>query len=189
MTIKLDFEKLNSKDPKVKYGFTKELLEIAAINPGMLYDHFEQWNKMMLSDYDIYKWTAIDIIGYLSAVDVNNKTDEKIKDLIDFIHSGNLIACNHAIFALGLIAQNRSQHKAKIIEEFLRIPEDRFETRECKEVAIGKVLENFKFFILDIKSDEAALKFIREATESHRNATKKKAFQLLERIDKITNPK
>ena len=189
MTLNLDFERLNSKDPKIKYGFTKELLLIGAINPGMLYDHFDHWNEMLSSDNNIFKWTAIDIIGYLSSVDKANKTDEKINDLIGFLHSGQLITCNHAIFALGLIAQNKKQHQTKIIEEFLRIPDDRFDTRECKEIAVGKVLESFKPLIMDIKDDEAVLDFIQKATESQRNATMKKAFQLLQRIDKINNQK
>lgn len=189
MTINLDFERLHSKDPKTKYGFIKELLRIGAINPEMLYGYFNHWNEMMLSENNIFRWTAIDIIGYLSSVDADNKTDEKINDLIGFLHSGNLITCNHAIFALGLIAQNKQQHQAKIIEEFLRIPDDMFETGECKAIAVGKVLESFKVYILDIKNDEAVLDFIRKATESQRNATKKKAFQLLQRIDKINKQK
>lgn len=189
MKINLDFERLNSKNPKIKYGFTKELLKIAAINPEMLYDYFDHWTEMLLSDNNIIKWTAIDIIGYLSSVDDDNKTDEKISDLFGFLHSGKLITCNHAIFALGLIAQNKKQHQTKIIEEFLRIPDDRFDTRECKEIAVGKVLESFKPLIMDIKDDEAVLDFIQKATESQRNATMKKAFQLLQRIDKINNQK
>jgi len=189
MKINLDFERLNSKNPKIKYGFTKELLKIAAINPEKLYDYFDQWNEMLLSDNNIIKWTAIDIIGYISSVDDDNKTDEKISDLFGFLHSGKLITCNHAIFALGLIAQNKPIYQAKIIEELLRIRDDRFDTGECKAIAVGKVLESFKVFIMDIKNDEAVLDFIQKATESQRNATMKKAFKLLQRIDKINQQK
>ena len=106
MTITLDFDRCNSKDPGIKYGFTTELLTIAANNPELLYDHFKHFRKMLKSDNNIIKWTGIDIIGYLSALDNDKKTDKKIKDLIGLLHGGKLITCNHSIFALGLIAKN-----------------------------------------------------------------------------------
>ncbi|MDO9578399.1 MAG: hypothetical protein Q7J16_10985 [Candidatus Cloacimonadales bacterium] len=106
-------------------------------------------------------------MNYLSSVDDDNKIDKKINDLIGFLHCGHLITCNHVIFALGLITQNKQQYQTKIIEEFLRIQDDRFDTGECK----------------------AVLDFIRKTTESQRNVTRKKAFQLLQRIDKINKQK
>jgi hypothetical protein len=54
MTKKLDFDKLNSKEPRIKYGFTKELLAIGANNPELLYNHFEQLEQMMLSNNKYY---------------------------------------------------------------------------------------------------------------------------------------
>ena len=104
MDMTLDFDRLYSKDPGVKYGFTKELLNIASNNPESLYNHFDHFREMLRSDNNIIKWTAIDIIGYLSAVGVDNKTDNKINNLIKLLHDGKLITCNHAIFAPGLIA-------------------------------------------------------------------------------------
>lgn len=141
---------------------------------------------MLKSDNNIFKWTAIDIIGYLSTVDKDNKTDKKINDLIGLLHGGKLITCNHAIFALGLIAQNKSNHRTKIIKELLAISKDKFETDECKNIATGKVLDTFKSFLIDIKDDMAAIDFIHNATKCRRNSTKKKADQLLQRIEKIS---
>jgi len=93
----MDFDKLDSRDPKVKYGFTKALLKTGAETPGLLYDHFDQWTRMLNSDNNIFRWTAIDIIGYLSSVDKEDKTDKLINNLLAFLHCGNLITCNHAI--------------------------------------------------------------------------------------------
>jgi len=182
---KLDFDRLNSKDPKIKYGFTKELLTIGANNPELLYNHFDHWDKMMLSDKNIIKWTAIDIIGYLSSVDKENKTDSRISNLIGLLHSGHLITSNHAIFAFGLIAQNKPIHRKMIIKELTAISKDKFDTEECKEIAKGKVLETFKSFFTDIKDDKSVIDFIQIATNSQRNSTKKKANQLLRRLEKI----
>jgi hypothetical protein len=77
----IDLEKLSSKDPRVKYGFAKELLGIGANNPTLLYAYLGYWEEMCRSNNSFLRWTAIDIIGYLYAVDRDNKTDRLITNL------------------------------------------------------------------------------------------------------------
>ena len=180
----LDLNKLNSKDPKIKYGFAKELLRIGASAPEPLYEHFDHWTKMFSSSNNILKWTAIDIIGYISAIDKENKTYRTINNLFNFLHGGQLITCNHAIYALGLIAKNKPTNRTKIIKELLAVSEDTFETKECKDIAIGKVIETLKNFSDEIKDDKEVIKFISQAQRCERNATKKKADSLLKIIQK-----
>ena len=187
MITKTDLEKLRSKDPKIKYGFAKELLKIGAGTPDSLYEHFAYWDELTTSDNNVLKWTAIDIIGYLSAIDEEHKVDNKIDDLLKLLHSGVLITCNHAIFALGLIAQNRPEFKKTIINELIAISNDEFGIDECKNIATGKVLEAFKPFISEIKNNVSVVEFIENATNSTRNSTKKKAVQLLKKIYATTN--
>lgn len=108
-----------------------------------------------------------------------------IQSLVKLLHSGHLITCNHATFALGLIAQNKPQFKKKIIREMLLVDQDVFDTTECKNIAIGKVLEVIKSLISEIMNNKEAIDYINRATENSRNATKKKAIQLLNKINKI----
>jgi hypothetical protein len=184
MITKIDLEKLNSRDPKIKYGFAKELVKIGSEKPELLYEHFDYWVKLMASDNNILKWTAIDIIGYLSAIDEENRIKGTMSKLVKMLHSGVLIKCNHAIFALGLIYQNKPDLRKKIINEFIAISHDKFETEECKNIAIGKVLEAIKPFVADLKENKSVVSFIENATKSERNATKKKAEQLLKKLQK-----
>lgn len=185
MTTTFQFSKLQSPDPKVKYRFAKELLRTGAENPELLYSHLDLLITLLHEKNNILKWIGIDLIGYSSAVDKENKTDGQIKQLVKLLHGGHLITCNHAIFALGLIAQNKQQHKKKIIKELLLVDKDNFDTDECKNIATGKVLEAFKQFIPDIMDDKEAIGFINRATENSRNATKKKAIQLTNKIQKV----
>ncbi len=182
---KIDLDKLNSKDPKIKYGFTKELLRMGTFAPEALYEHFGYWGKMIYNNNNILKWTAIDIIGYISVIDKKNKTEKVINSLFNFLHGGQLITCNHAIFSLGLIAKNKPANQRRIIKEMLAISKDTFETKECKEIAIGKVIESLKNFAEEIKSNKEVMKFILLAQRSGRNATKIKAEALLRIIKKI----
>ncbi|HOD62113.1 MAG TPA: hypothetical protein PKG96_08440 [Bacilli bacterium] len=176
-----DLDKLNSQNPKIKYGFAKDLVKIGSEKPELLYEYFDYWAELLSSDNSILKWTAIDIIGYLSAVDRENKIDGLMADLIKMLHSGVLITCNHAIFALGLIYQNKPNLKDLIIRELILIPHDKFETDECKNIAIGKILETIKPFVSDLRENQSVVSFIENATKSERNSTKKKAEQLLKK--------
>lgn len=185
MIPRSDLDKLNSKDPKIKYGFAKELLKIGTDKPELLYGHFDYWSQLMTSDNNVLKWTAIDIIGYLSAVDTENKTDSKINELVGLLHHGVLITCNHAIFALGLIVKNKPEYKGKIVRELIAVSKDNFDTEECKNIATGKVLDSIKPFIADIKDYNGVIEFIENATKNKRNSTRKKAEQLMRKIKKI----
>ena len=182
MITKTDLNKLNSQNPQINYGFAKELLKIGSENPEQLYEHFDYWAKLIKSNNNILKWTAIDIVGYLSAVDKDNRIDPLIPDLINYLHGGVLITCNHSIFALGLISQNKPNFKEKTINELISISQDNFKTNECKNIAIGKVLEVIKPFAAEIKNNISVITFIENATKSERNSTKKKAEQLLKKI-------
>lgn len=185
MTDTFNLDKLKSPDPKIKYGFAKELLKTGAETPEQLYSHFDSLTTLLNDKNNILKWTGIDLVGYLSAVDENDKTDKQISVLKKFLHGGHLITCNHAIFALGLIAQNKPKNRTKIIKEFLLIDKDNFDTEECKNIAKGKVLKVFSQLLTDIKDNKEVIHFIQKATNNKRNSTKKKAIQLKNKLKKI----
>lgn len=182
MTKILNLEKLESKDPKVKYGFAKELIKLGKSNPSFLYNYFDSWIDLMNSDNNIIKWTAIDILGYISSVDNDRKISTQINNLFRLLHSGKLITCNHAIFALGLIAKNDPGQMSRIIKELITISNDTFETEECKAIATGKVIETMGYFISEISRDIDIVEFIKKAQSSQRNATKKKADLLMNKV-------
>lgn len=175
----MNLDKLNSTDPKVKYGFAKELLEIAATTPALLYGDYDALIVLAKEKNNILKWTGIDLIGHLSSVDKEDKTDRYIPLLFKLLHGGHLITSNHAIFSLGHIAQNKPSYKDKIIAELIRVSHDSFDTEECRNIATGKVLDVFKQLMEDIKGNKSVLDFIQKATLNERNSTKQKAVRLL----------
>ena len=183
-TKTLDLYKLDSKDPKIKYGFAKELIKIGKSDPKLLYEYFDFWTNLITSDKNIIKWTAIDILGYISPVDKANRLPGQIENLFKLLHSGNLITCNHAVFALGLIAKNIPTQRTRIIKELVTISGDTFDTEECRAIATGKVIETIKHFPGEIVDNQDVLEFIKKAQSSQRNATKKKADSLMIKLIK-----
>ena len=182
MTKKISFEKLNSSDPQVRYKFLQELISIASKSPEILYKDIDKISELLESENKIIKWTGIELIGYLSSVDTENKTDKFVDRLIQFLHSGQLIISNHAIFALGFIAQNKPKFRKKIIKEFLQIEHDKFKTEDCKNISIGKVLDAFKQLLPFIGSDTNVVEFIVRANTNDKKSTQKRAEELITKL-------
>lgn len=65
MTNILDFELLNAKDPKIKYAFTKQILQVSQKEPQLVFKYLGNIHKMLSSKNNIFKCTAIDVLGYL----------------------------------------------------------------------------------------------------------------------------
>jgi len=70
----LDLDKFNSKDPKVKYGFAKELLKLGKDSPSLLYDYFDNWVEMMKSDNNIVIGkVVVTLNGFLDDINDNKE--------------------------------------------------------------------------------------------------------------------
>lgn len=170
-----DFERLSSPDPDVKYGFVRELLAAAKTDPAGLYPYLDLFSGHLFNPNKILQWTAIDMVGYLSACDLERKTDLLLKKITALLHSGQLITCNHAIFSLGLIAQNKPYLREDIIRELLDVSNDTFKTGECKNIATGKVIDVLNKWPSEVKGNKRAEQFVLSACHNTRNATKKLA--------------
>lgn len=184
-----DFDKLKSSDPKIKYGYSKQLVLESEENPQSLYPYFDFFVEMMNNPNTILGWNAIDIIGNLSAVDKDNKISDVANILINKLHGGNLITCNHAISALAVIAHNKSDIKAQIIDELLKVADDNFtdsghDSTECKQIAIGKVIDTLGTMPDSIKNNQKVMPFLKNALESDRLSTVKKAEKLIKKLEK-----
>jgi hypothetical protein len=176
---KYNFDELMSKDPKVKYSRAKQLQAIARENPAELYPHLEFFVKLMDNENRILKWTAIDIIGALARVDNARTIDKLMSRLFGLLSAGNLITANHAIAALADIALAKPEHQAEITDELLKVEHYDYDTDECQNIAIGKVILAISRYFDRLDDKEAVIEFARRQTENTRNATRKKAEQFL----------
>ncbi|MBL0019439.1 MAG: hypothetical protein IPP17_24160 [Bacteroidetes bacterium] len=180
-----DLGKLDASSPKVKYGFAKQLLQIALRSPEFLYPHFSRWHQMLEGENQILQWTAIDLMGRLARVDRFGKVESELPRLLSFLHSGHLITTAHAIEALGQIAKEKPALKSLILSELLAVPEDDFDSTECREIAIGKVVEMLGSFPNEVKDLPEAMVLVQRACQSTRNATAKKGGKLRNQIAKL----
>jgi hypothetical protein len=180
-TDKIDLKDLSSADPKIKYCCAKNLIAIAKENPARLYPNIDTFVKLLDSENNVLKWTAIIIIGNMARVDKEKKVDRLTGRLVDFLNAGKLITANNATMALAAIAVAKPQYQKRITEELLKVEHYDYDTDECRNIAIGKVIESIGSYSNQLKDKKAVIEFARRQTKNTRNATKKKAERFLKR--------
>ena len=180
----IDIEKLNSTDAKVKYAFAKEIVKIAAETPELIFEHYDDLMLHLSNKSDVIKWTAIDLIGYLSSADYSDKTEKMLPVLYDFVHGKSMITSNHAIFALGLIARNQPKFRPEVLQALLEVMNNEYKTADCKAIVMGNAIDVLKDFLDEVKLMPQAEEFARAAQECEREATRKKADSFMKKLKK-----
>jgi hypothetical protein len=176
---KIDFADLLSKDPKVKYGCARSLLAVAKENPAELYPRLDFFVSLLDGENKILKWTATDIIGHLARVDRAGNVDKLMGRLFSLLSAGNLITANHAITALANIALAKPEHRNRITDELLKVEYYSYDTDECRNIAVGRVVLAVGSYFNQLGRREATIEFVRRQMKNTRNATRKKAEQFL----------
>ncbi len=175
----LDIIGLLSEDPKVKYRCAKNILAVAREEPSRVYPNLSFFVELLDSENRIIRWTAIDIIGALARVDTAKKIDELIKRLFRLLNMGNMITAHHAISALTDIALAKPEYMPEITSEMLRVEHYNYQTVECRNISIGKVILAIGTYFDKLADKKATIDFVRRQTKNARNATRKKAEQFL----------
>jgi hypothetical protein len=183
-TDKINLADLQSDSAEVKYCCAKNLIAIAKENPARLYSHIDTFVKLLDGENNVLKWTAIIIIGNLARVDKENKVDKLIGRLVGFLNAGKLITANNTTMALASIAIAKPQYQKQITAELLKVEHYDYDTDECRNIAMGKVIEAIGSYSSQLKDRKAVIEFAQRQTKNTRNATKKKAEQLLKKLKK-----
>lgn len=178
---KKQLSELSSPTPRVKYRRAKILLTIAKKNPRLLYTHFPFFAGLLEHENNILKWTGIDVIGGLAGVDRKNRVEELIEKLEGFLQGGKLITANHAIAALGQIALSKPTCRDRVVQDLLNVERVVYETDECHNIALGKVVDAFESLSIAMAPGDAVLAFVERQTSNSRPATRKKAERYLKK--------
>ena len=182
-TDKINLADLQSDSAKVKYCCAKNLIAIAKENPARLYPHMDTFVKLLDGENNVLKWTAIIIIGNLARVDKEKKVDKLIGRLVGFLNAGKLITANNAIMSLASIAIAKPQYQKQITEALLKVEHYDYDTDECRNIAIGKVIEAIGLYFSQLQDRKAVVEFAQRQTENTRNATRKKAERFLKKTN------
>ncbi|TAK57623.1 MAG: hypothetical protein EPO24_09690 [Bacteroidetes bacterium] len=175
----LDLANLSSDNPRIKYGTAKELIALSAKQPNLLYPNLDFFDKLLKSENNILKWTAIDIVGHLVPLTTERQQKAYVKKMIAFLQGGKLITAAHSISALAHIAKELPELRTTILTQLLKVEQYTYETIECRNIVIGKTLLALNNFTNELTKLKGASAFIERQTSNTRPATKKKAERLL----------
>lgn len=182
---RLHLNDLLSDDPELKYCAAKRAIAISKEKPEDVYSSLDFFAKLLDSDNQTINCAAIQVIGNLSHIDKRKKIDGLLSRLVRFLNAGKYMTANHAILGLTQIALSKPEFRKRIIRELLKVENYEYETEEYKNFILGKVILGLGEFKNEIENDPKALDFLERQSGNARHATKKKADDLLHRLDKL----
>jgi len=181
--VKPNLIDFSSKNPKIKYSCAKRCIAFSKEKPELLYADLDFFINLLDNENNIFKWTALQVIGNLSRVDKDKKIDKLIPKLITFINSGKLITASNAILGLAEIARNKPEFKDKIFREFIEVEHYKYNTLECTNVVIQNLIKTLFIFKDELKDKEYIIEFLKRQKKNIRVKVKILAEELLEQIE------
>jgi hypothetical protein len=173
---------LSSDVATVKYGSVKILRIISETEPGVLYPKINFLFDLLDSGNQILKWGGITIIANLAAVDSRRKIDKILKEYLAPISGPELITANNVIGGAAKIALAKPKLTDRIVDDILKVEKARFQTAECRNIALGQAIEALGRLFEQSKRRERILKLARRQLKNPRNATRKKAEKFIRKL-------
>lgn len=172
---------LGAKAAGIKYGCAKVLRVISDTNPELLYPRFDLFADFLDGDNKIMQWQAIYVIANLASVDSRNRFDKIFDRYFSPIPGPVLITAANVIGVAAKIALARPEMSDRITAEILKVGRAKYQTAECRNVALGGAIESFDQFFDQIKDKKPVVGFVKRQLKNTRNATRKKAERFLAR--------
>ncbi len=172
---------LTSKKAPVKFGCAKVLRIISEVHPEALYPHIDTFIKLLDSDNNIMKWEGIYVIGNLASVDKGKKIDAILTRYLKPIKGPVMITAANVIGGAARIAAAKPYLAERIAKAMLNVQHAEYATAECRNVALGHVLDAFEIFFDNIKNKQPVIDLVTKQMDNTRNSTRKRAEKLLKK--------
>lgn len=178
------FDGLDADEARVKFGCLKILRTISGWQPGALYPEIGRFFRLMNHKNTILQWGAIIIIGNLASVDEKRKIDRILTQYLKPISGGVMITAANVIEGAGRIAQAKPRLADRIARALLRVEKAKYQTPECRNVALGHVVDSLDGAFANIRQRRPVVQFVRRQLNNSRPPVRKKAAKFLRRHDK-----
>jgi len=182
------FVGLGAEPARIKYGCLKLLRILSETRPDLLYPEIDRLVQLLKSENQILKWGAIIMLGNLAAVDSERKIDALLDEYLQPISGQVMITAANVIHGAGKIAQAKPHLADRIARALLRVEAANYQTAECRNVALGHVVESLELFFGQVQQSAPVVGFVRRQLDNPRNAVKKKAARFLKRCVATPEP-
>jgi len=174
-------EGLSADRARIKYGCAKILRLLSEKKPEILYPRFDFFVELLDSDNSFIKWDAIHVLGNLAAVDSEDRFEKAYDRYFVPIPGPVLITAANVIGGAAKIALAKPALTQKITGEILKVEKARYQTDECRNVALGQAIDSFDRFFNQIENKEPVIALVQRQLKNTRNSTRKKAEKFLKK--------
>ncbi len=172
---------LGAEAARSKFGCAKALRILSEERPELLYPKFDIFARLLDHKNKIFQWHGAFVLSQLARVDAQDRFAAIFDRYFAPIPGPVMITAANVIRGAARVARAKPQLADRIASEVLKVARARYQTAECRNVAIGHaVLALGEFFDL-IRDPAPALRFVRNQLHNPRPATRKKAKQFLKR--------
>ena len=170
---------LNAREARVRFGCAKALRLISEQRPDLLYPHFDFFVRLLDHDNKIFQWEGARVLSRLVRVDAEDRFEAIFDKYFAPVGGPIMITAANVIRGGALVALAKPRLAGRIAREIMKIARARYQTPECRNVAIGHaILALGELFDL-LQNPAPVIRFVRNQTRNPRPATRKKAEQFL----------
>ena len=180
--LKAAIERLEKASGSAKFRAAKALLQLSEVKPQALYPHFGLLLRLLHSDNQILKWTAIRIVANVASVDAKRRIERILDGYLAMIDGPVMITAANTIAGAALITKAKPQLTDRVVRAILRVERARYQTEECRNVAIGHAIKAFSSMEGEVQRRKKVVDFVKRQTRNTRPATRKKALDFLRRL-------
>ena len=173
---------LDADKARIKYGCAKALRLVSEERPELLYPRFDFFVGLLDHENKILQWEAAFVLSQLARVDDDGKFAAIFDKYFSPIAGPVMITAANVIRGGARIAQAKPQLADRIAAEVVKVARARYQTRECRNVAVGHAILALGDFFDLLNHPGPALRFVRRQLRNPRPATRKKAKQFLKRV-------
>ena len=172
-------EGLQANKARVKYGCAKALRLISEQRPDRLYPFFDRFVHLLDHENRILQWQAIFVLSQLARADADSKIDEMFDKYFSPFTGPVMITAANVIQGGARIAQAKPHMADRIAAEMLKVGRARYQTAECRNVAIGHAIVALGDILPLLDNPAPVAAFVRRQIRNSRPATRKKAERFL----------
>lgn len=175
------FECLATDKPALKYGASRILRILSEEKPALLCPQMEFFIQNLESDNTFLACDATLILGNLAAVDSKKRIDKIFRRYFAPVRGPSLILAGNLTKGATAMALARPGLTEGIVGELLKVEKGRFDTDECRNIAMGGVIDALDRLFPQIQRPRRVLNFVRRQLENSRPAVRRKADRFLSR--------
>lgn len=165
-----------AKDETYRYNCVRVFFRSVARQPGLFYQYWDRFEKMVDSPNGFHRSAAAQAIAYLSSVDVDCRLDRIFDHYLGLLDDSKVMVTHYFIETLALIYRARPDFRHKIIATLLAIDKTAH-LPQRRDLVKADIINTFDQLFDDLpdQDQKKASAFVKKQLECQSSKTRKAA--------------